>query len=444
MSVKTILLVEDEALIALAEAATIRRSGYEVITAYSGEAAVRQALDGTVVSLVLMDIDLGKGIDGTDAARRILAERDMPIVFLTSHSERDMVEKVRGITHYGYVIKDSGDFVLQSSIEMAFELFEALEQARVKDAALIQEQYLLQTLLTNIPDYIYFKDGASRFIRASKALAQSFGIDDPATMMGKTDFEYFSEEHARQAYEDEQAIIRTGEALYKEERETRNNRPDAWVLTHKLPLRDKEGNIIGTFGISRDITERKRAEERAEYHVRLYDTLSKINRAIVYVKKREELFDKVCEIIVVAGKFRMAWIGVLDVTNNKLDQVARAGQGADVLSSAGDVYRGIESENTPIGTAIRTRKVVLYEDLADPDRLKRHAADHRSSAAIPFNVTGAGIGVLNISATEIGFFTQEERSMLAEIGYDISFALDKMELEIENRGQKRRSTDKME
>ena len=442
MSVKTILLVEDEALIALAEAATIRRSGYEVITEYSGEAAVRQALDDTAVSLVLMDIDLGKGIDGTDVARQILAERNMPIVFLTSHSERNMVEKVRGITHYGYVIKNSGDFVLQSSIEMAFELFEALEQAKEKDAALIQEQYLLQTLLTNIPDYIYFKDKASRFIRASKALARSFGIDDPATMIGKTDFEFFSEEHARQAYEDEQAIIRTGEVMYKEERETRNNRPNAWVLTHKLPLRDREGNIIGTFGISSDITERKRAEERAEYHVRLYDTLSKINRAIVYVKKREELFDKVCEIIVGAGKFRMAWIAVLDVTNDKLNQVARAGHGAGVLLSDGDINRGIELEKTPIGTAIRTRNVVLYEDLADPDRLKRHAADHRSSAAIPFSVKGADIGILNISATEIGFFTQEERSMLAEIGYDITFALDKMELEIENRG--RRSTDKME
>ena len=64
-------------------------------------------------------------MDGTEAARRILEIRDIPIVFLTSHAERDMVEKVRDITRYGYVIKNSGDFVLLSSIEMAFELFEA-------------------------------------------------------------------------------------------------------------------------------------------------------------------------------------------------------------------------------------------------------------------------------------------------------------------------------
>jgi PAS domain S-box-containing protein len=444
MSAKKLLLVEDEAVIAMAEANTIKRSGYAVVIANSGETAVRVALDDTSVSLILMDIDLGRGIDGTETARRILSERNLPIVFLTSHSEREMVEKVRGITRYGYVIKNSGDFVLQASIEMAFKLFGALEEAREKDMALVQEQYLLQALLNTSPDYIYFKDSQSRFIRASKALAKSFEIDDPAQMVGKMDFDFFSGEHARQAYEDEQAIIRTGEPLSREEKETRNDRPDAWVLTDKLPLRDKEGNIIGTFGISRDITERKRAEERVEYHARLYATLSKINRAIVYAKQRTELFDKVCEIIVVAGKFRMAWIGMLDKASNKINRMAGAGQGIGDLQHNGDIYREMALSRSPIGAAISTGKVILYEDLTDPDRSTRRVTDFRSSAAIPFNARDGGVGLLNISATEIGFFTQDERSLLEEIGLDISFALDKMELENEHGGRKRRSTDKME
>lgn len=122
---KTILLAEDEVLIAMDEKALLEENGYTVITAYTGEDTVRLAAENPAVSLVLMDIDLGKGMDGTEAARRILEIRDIPIVFLTSHAERDMVEKVRDITRYGYVIKNSGDFVLLSSIEMAFELFEA-------------------------------------------------------------------------------------------------------------------------------------------------------------------------------------------------------------------------------------------------------------------------------------------------------------------------------
>lgn len=113
----TILLVEDELIIALAEAGSLRAFGYAVRTATTGEAAVAETCrEGSDVDLVLMDIDLGPGIDGTEAARRILEKRQLPIVFLSAHSEREQVEKVRGVTRYGYVIKNSGDFVLKSSI----------------------------------------------------------------------------------------------------------------------------------------------------------------------------------------------------------------------------------------------------------------------------------------------------------------------------------------
>src|SRR5215207_18360 len=124
----------------------------------------------------------------------------------------------------------------------------------------LTEHYLLEALLGNVPDYIYFKDTESRFIRSSKAHAQAFGLSDPAQMIGKSDFDFFTEEHARPAYEDEQEIIRTGQPLSKEERETRSDRSDRWVLTTKMPLRDQEGKIVGTFGISKDITERKQVE----------------------------------------------------------------------------------------------------------------------------------------------------------------------------------------
>lgn len=122
---KTVLLVEDEAIISIITTKAVKKAGYNIKTANSGEKAVELISGGESIDLILMDIDLGSGIDGTEAARQILSIRNVPIVFHTSHSERDMVEKVKGITRYGYVIKSSGDFVLQSSIEMAFELFEA-------------------------------------------------------------------------------------------------------------------------------------------------------------------------------------------------------------------------------------------------------------------------------------------------------------------------------
>ncbi len=133
---KTILLVEDEVLIAMDEAAVLKKHGFRVITAYNGKNAIEAVLEHDI-DLVLMDIDLGEDkMDGTEAAEIILQERDLPVIFLTSHTEKEMVEKVKGITRYGYVLKDAGEFVLIESITMAFELFRSYSLIREKERQL--------------------------------------------------------------------------------------------------------------------------------------------------------------------------------------------------------------------------------------------------------------------------------------------------------------------
>jgi PAS domain S-box-containing protein len=129
-------------------------------------------------------------------------------------------------------------------------------------AELERERFLIETLLDNIPDHIYFKDRESRFIRINRAMARVFKLKDPSEAVGKNDFDFFLPEHARQAFEDEQAIIRTGQPLVnREEKETWPDGTVTWVSTTKVAIRDKTGQIVGTFGVSRDVTARKRAEE---------------------------------------------------------------------------------------------------------------------------------------------------------------------------------------
>jgi len=127
---KPILLVEDDIGTTLIETQLLKSFGYDVVAAKSGEEAVNVAMGNNKIALILMDINLGSGIDGTEAARQILGKRQLPIVFLSSHTEKEYVERVKAITRYGYVIKNSDKFVLQSSIEMAFHLFEAHEAMR--------------------------------------------------------------------------------------------------------------------------------------------------------------------------------------------------------------------------------------------------------------------------------------------------------------------------
>jgi PAS domain S-box-containing protein len=162
-------------------------------------------------------------------------------------------------------------------------------QNKAKEA-LAKEQFLINALLDNLSDHVYFKDRDSRFIRINKSLALSFGLDDPALAEGKTDFDFFTREHAQQAFEDEQTIIRTGQLLNTEEKETHPNRPDTWVSTIKLPLTDNDGNIIGTFGISRDVTTRKLAEEELTQERYLMQTLMDNLPDHIYFKDQASRF----------------------------------------------------------------------------------------------------------------------------------------------------------
>jgi PAS domain S-box-containing protein len=124
---------------------------------------------------------------------------------------------------------------------------------------------LVTAFLANIPDCVYFKDRESRFIALSSSLADKHGQQGIADIIGKTDFDFFSKDHAQPAFDDEQAIIKTGKPLIgKLEKETWADGRVSWVLTNKLPLRNEKGEIIGTFGISKDITESKQMEAALE------------------------------------------------------------------------------------------------------------------------------------------------------------------------------------
>ena len=158
----------------------------------------------------------------------------------------------------------------------------------VADRECSKEREFLNAFLEYIPDNVYFKDRKSRFVRINRAMAKYFGLSDPAQAVHKTDADIFSREHAGRALADEQNIIEAAEALTdKEEKETWPDGHETWVLTTKVPLRDRRGRILGMMGISRDITDRKQVEQRAR-HMALHDALTGLpNRVLL-----EDLLNK--------------------------------------------------------------------------------------------------------------------------------------------------------
>lgn len=195
---KTILLVEDEILIAVDRAEFLERNGFTVITAINGIQAIEKIESGTRIDLILMDINLGHGMDGTESAEIILKEHDIPVVFLTNYTEVKIVEKTHKVKSYGYVVKDSGDTVLLASITMAFRLYETQRELIVREeklkSVLAEREYVEKRLMNEQDNFIKMFSAApvglllldenSIISKTNQAICNLL-LRDPATIIGK-------------------------------------------------------------------------------------------------------------------------------------------------------------------------------------------------------------------------------------------------------------------
>ena len=215
-------------------------------------------------------------------------------------SARIFSGEMLGPVEYQAIRKDGRTVAIEASGELAHggELAHAREETPAnlvlvireitdgqrEEGALVQERSLLKALMDNTPDHVYFKDTDGRFIMISKAHASLFGLSDPSQAVGKTDFDFFTEEHARPAFEDELEIMRTGRPVVDlEEKEIRLDGRETWVSTTKMARTDAHGRTLGTLGISRDITKRKRAEETLRESEEKYRTLAEKANEAIYI-----------------------------------------------------------------------------------------------------------------------------------------------------------------
>jgi len=236
---------------------------------------------------------------------------------------------------------------------------------------------LLNTILEGIPINIYFKDLESRFLMVSKNFVEFQGCKSFDEIEGKTDFDFFQDEHASEALADEQYIIRTGESITKEEKEVHKDNSLTYALTTKSPFRDENGKIIGTYGISKDITKNKLAEEMTR-------------------KMNEELAAKNLEL--------QETIEELSRTQNKLIF-------AEKMAALGSLIGGIAHEiNTPLG-AIKASSSNIQEVV------------EKINVDLPWLINNSSpeeinwlFNLINESdARDISVFSREERSRKREL-----------------------------
>lgn len=263
---KTLLLVEDEALISMAKQIELEKYGYNVRTANTGEKAVEISKENYEIDLILMDIDLGRGIDGTETAEMILQIRNIPIVFLSSHTEPEVVKKTEKITSYGYVVKNSSITVLDASIKMAFKLFNS-------KTLLTEEKNRSQTWLENSPTCTKIIDLNLNLQYMSNAGISALKVDDITTLYGHPyPFSFYPEEFKALMTGNLKKVIETGEIITQEGYVYDVEGDELWFHSTLVPVNDGEGEIEYMIVVSNDITkqiEAKKAVEKNQEQVRI-------------------------------------------------------------------------------------------------------------------------------------------------------------------------------
>ncbi len=260
---RSILLVDDEAIVAADEADVIRRYGYTVATVHSGPQAIKTISQGQQVDLILMDINLGRGMDGVETAREILQLRELPIVFLTHYADEAVLKRVRTVTRYGYVLKSAGEFALMQAITIALDLFDTHRRAS-------EEEQRFRSYVENATDLVFTLDAEGYVWYFSPNARDILGFE-PAEAQGKHLSEIVHPLDLLECEECLERLLRTGHRQLGVEHRFRHRRGQwLWFATNGSPVLDAAGSVDGCVCIARDITDRKRAEaELAERNAQL-------------------------------------------------------------------------------------------------------------------------------------------------------------------------------
>ena len=441
-----ILILEDNASDAELERRELRKSGLEsAVRVAADRTAYLQALDEFVPDLILADYSL-PGFDGLTALA-VARERfpDVPVVIVSGViGEETAIDALKaGATDY--VLKNRL-FRLGPVARRA--LLEAEQRVGIRRAedALRESEALLRALTDNSPDAIYVKDRESRWLMANPAVLRIVG-KSAQEALGRTDLELYDDpEIGRAIVENDRRVMEGG---VPGEFEETVDTPDGkrTFLSIKAPRRDAQDHIVGIVGVSRDITDRKQAQEQLKSAYAQLDqkvrerteelrnantTLRMIwecNETLMRATDEDELMRQVCRIIVEVGGYRMAWVGYAEDDEGKtVRPVAVAGIDDgyldDVRISWGDTAYG----RGPTGTCIQTGRIAYSHDiLSDPRLEPRRAASlkrgFRSTIALPLISEGRALGALTIYAGIPDAFDQAQTVLLSELAGDLAFGI---------------------
>ena len=369
-----ILQVEDEPLQARLLSEQLRKApegSFALTTVDTLSSALKQLQDDGF-DLVLLDLGLpdSKGL----ATFQKLHEQfpHAAVIILSGLDDEAVALKALQSGAQDYLVKGAVDsHLLLRAIRYGIERKRA-------ETALADERDLLQGTLDSIPDHIYVKDAGGHFLRVNTAVAKFFGLPLPQAVQGKTDFDFFPRGLAQIFCDEEQQILHSGQTLVNREAAItdRSDEP-RWVLTTKVPLRNREGKIVGLIGINRDITSMKKAEERLrQSNAELERSHTELKQTLAELKKAHHDLYSVQVQLVEAAKLRTVGrlaAGVAHEVKNPLAVILRGVEFlAMTLEAREPVMTAVLND---MNDAVRRADTVIYDmlDFSAPREIEAKA-----------------------------------------------------------------------
>jgi len=423
MNKTNILVVEDESIVALDLENGLRSLGYSVpALASSGEEAIQKAAE-TRPDLVLMDIRLRGDMDGVEAAGEIRARFDIPVVYLTAFADDDIVRRARSTEPYGYLIKPFEERQLHTTVEMA------LHKHRM-EKALRESERRYRLLAENVTDVIWTADTNLQFTYISPSVSHLLGysVEEVMAQTMEERLTPASLEVAREAFAKVLAVDDAAqEGLFRSRtldlEFTCKDGSTVWTGVKATLLCDPDGRPVGILGVTRDITERKRAEETLRRRAAELEALARVSSTLRAAQTVEEILSIVLEQTTqaIAATLRQAQGGLFGsiflVEPETGDLVAQATHPPDLHPLGKRHHLG----QSIIGHVAATGKVHISKDLAnDPLACIRSGeAQYLStvggSIALPLRTQERSVGVMNITLRERRPFAAEEVRLLTAI-----------------------------
>ena len=390
-----------------------------------------------VTGFTLAEVDLAGGWPS------ILHPDDVPVFqkrMQTLLSRQSDVSDYRTLTKSGGIrwLRDSGRPVWDDAEQRVVRIYGAardITERKQATEALGEERNLLRTLIDNLPDAIYVKDRQSRFVIKNLADARKMGAATPEATIGKSDFDFYPAELAAQYYADDQAVIQSGRAIInREEPITEASGRTGWISTTKVPLRDREGNVIGLVGIGHDVTERKQAEQqlqrRAEQLALLYEAGLALSSALDSRTQLETVFGATTKTLH-AGRadfFRYDALQNelrLDVTYRYPDE--------SVPPALRNLRFPLGQEKGLVGWVGHERQALYLPDVTLDPRWISFDPVVRSALWVPVQREQQLLGVLCLLGSQTNAFSEVDQRLLELVASQVASALENARLFEETR-----------